>query len=156
MQSKSGISKVIVLVMALAMILMMAGMAVVLMKSKGSAKGKAEKVKEVKPTIQVPLGEFVVNLADTTEIRYLKTDLVLEVSGEMPKSEGEGEGECSGLKPLIRDAAIEVMSSKCFAELVKPDGKAQLKKDMIEALNKKLKKNDVGVVDIYFNDFAMQ
>ena len=146
MKNNSGIGKMI-LIIALAGILLIAGLAIMMIKPKGDKNKKAEKV----PTIELALGEFVVNLADSGEIRYLKTNVVLEVEG-MKAAGGEG-GE-GGADAKVRDAVIGVLSSKSFAEVSRPDGKDVLKKGIIKAVNERLEEGKV--VEVYFSDFAMQ
>ena len=153
MKHERSAGKMMVIVIAVSLVVVLAGVAIVAKTSLGS-KSKTKEKKHV-PTVEMPLGEFVVNLADTGTVRYLKTDVVLSVAGEM-KSEGGGHGEeeASGPNAKIRDAVIEVLSSKHFEELVKPDGKDVLKKDIIESVNKRL--DGAEVVEVYFNEFAMQ
>ena len=105
---------------------------------------------------EVALGEFVVNLADTGQIRYLKTDIVIAVAGKL-KAEGGGKGEGEGKAPApIRDAVISVLSSRTFSDLVKPKGRKKLKEDLIAAVNKQIKEQKAEVKEVFFNEFAMQ
>ena len=99
-------------------------------------------------TTLVSIGELVVNLADAKQVRYLKTDLVLEMRGRV------GESDEDEIRTRVRDAIIGVLSSKRFATLVKPDGKAKLKKEIIAAVNERL--DTAEAVNVYFNEFAMQ
>lgn len=145
--SNSGKLPVMVVAIVLVVVLL-AGMGVFVMKSRGT---KSSHKKEKGPVAQMALGEFVVNLADAQDIRYLKANVVLEVAGEVKGGGGHGE---SGPDPKIRDAVIEVASSKTFAELAKPGGKEHLKKDIIATVNKRLEHSEV--VEVYFNEFAMQ
>ena len=146
LRSKRG--KMVVIVAAAVLIMaLLAGAGVFVLKSKGKSKGPEDNG----PSASLPLGEFVVNLADRGAMRYLKTTIVLEVRGTI-KPGGEGEG--GGADPKVRDAVIEILSSKRFAELTAPGGKNQLRKDIMGAVNKRLE--DAKVVDVYFNEFAMQ
>lgn len=140
-----------IIVVAVSLVVVLASVAIVA-KTTLSKKSHGKEKKHV-PTVEMPLGEFVVNLADTGNVRYLKTDVVLEVAGEI-KAGGGGHGEASGPQAKIRDAVIEVLSSKHFEDLVKPDGKDELKKDIIKSVNKRIEPSEV--VEVYFNEFAMQ
>jgi len=143
----SGIAKMI-LIIGLAAVVLLAGLGIFVVKGKNGHKPAKP------PSSEMALGGFIVNLADANEIRYLKADVVLEVEGNVPApAEGERKG---GGDPRVRDAIIQVMSSKHFAELVKPEGKEMLKKSIIAAVNQSLKDQDIKVVDVYFNEFAMQ
>ncbi len=157
--SRSGKGKVIIIIV-LAAVAVLAGIGIVVLKNNAKKHGKPEKL----PTSEMVLGEFIVNLADKNEVRYVKANIVLEVEGELPAAEGEGKGE--GGDPRIRDAVIQTMSGKHFAELVDPKGKEELKSDIIEAVNKrfaeKAENSDNGkekqpkAVEVYFSEFAMQ
>ncbi|MCE5314755.1 MAG: flagellar basal body-associated FliL family protein [Armatimonadota bacterium] len=149
MKNNSGQSKTIMIV-AVGVVVILAGMGFMMFKSKGSAKNaKPEKL----PTAEMALGDFVVNLADTDQVRYLKTTIVLEVEGGAPAAKG-GEGGEGGADVRIRDAVIQVLSSKTFAQLSEPDGKEKLKKDIITAVNERLEEGKA--VEVFFNEFAMQ
>lgn len=154
--NKNGKSMMIVIVIAAVLIgALGAGMAV--MKMKGSGGKKTE---EKKPVNMVSLGDFVVNLADTNEVRYVKTNIVLGVQGEIktegsaPAKEGSDSGSSSEGNPVVRDAVIQALGKRTFEDLNKPNGKEDLKKDIITAVNKRI--GDAKVVDVYFDDFAMQ
>ena len=142
----SGNVPVKIIAVALVVVLV-AGVGVFAMKGHGKKKGGEKN----EPTEQLALGEFVVNLADPGETRYLKANIVLAVTGDAP---AKGEGEGSGPSPAVRDAVIEVMSSKQFAQLMKPGGKKKLKADIMAAVNKRLE--GCKAVDVYFSEFAMQ
>ncbi|MCX8053871.1 MAG: flagellar basal body-associated FliL family protein [Armatimonadetes bacterium] len=143
--------KLPIMIIAIALIVVLAaGAGVFVLKGKGH--GKKGEAKENKPHATMPLGEFVVNLADQGELRYLKANIVLAVEGDVPSSGGHG-GE-SGPSPAVRDAVIEVLSSKRFTELTQPGGKEKLKKEIVTAVNERLE--GCKAVDVYFSDFAMQ
>lgn len=129
-----------------------AGVAV-LKKKAPNANSAKHKVDEG-PTTMLSIGELIVNLADTQEIRYLKTDTVLEIRGKMEEAEGEGEGGAAAAKAPLRDAMISVLSSKHFTEINRVGGKDTLKAEIAAACNKHLK--EASVINVYFNEFAMQ
>lgn len=145
--SEGGKSRMVVIVVLA--LFVAGGVGAFTLKSMGHKKGGHEKKA---PVSSMPLGEFVVNLADTGDIRYLKADIVLEVEGAVAK--GGGHGEASGPDPRVRDAVIQVLSSRRFAELVKPEGKEKLKKDIVAAVNERL--HDAKAVEVFFSEFAMQ
>ena len=140
--------KIPVKIIAIALVVaLVAGIGVFAMKGHGKKTGGEKN----EPTAQLALGEFVVNLADPGDTRYVKANIVLAVTGDAP---AKGEGEGSGPSPAVRDAVIEVMSSKRFSDLVKPGGKEKLKADIVAAVNKRLE--GCKAVDVYFSEFAMQ
>ncbi len=144
--NRSG-KMIVMIAIVLAVLLVAAGVGAFMLKSHGGKAGKKDKG----PVSTLALGEFVVNLADQGEVRYLKTNVVLEVVGAQAAG-GHGEEGSSNAK--VRDAVIEVMSSKRFAELTKPGGKNALKKDIMKAVGERLE--GAEVVGVYFNEFAMQ
>jgi len=138
----------IVVVAVVLVVVLAGGVGVFVMKGRGAKKGGTEQKKE---TASLALGEFIVNLADQGELRYVKATIVLAVRGEPAQA---GHGEEKGPSPAVRDAVIGVLSSKRFAELVQTGGKERLKKDIVIAVNKRLEGGEA--VDVYFSDFAMQ
>ena len=151
-RGKNG-KAVIIIVLALTLVVLISGVAVVMFKPFGHAKGKGKEKVDKGPAVMVALGEFVVNLADAGQIRYLKTDVVLELRGVEAAGGGHGEGE-DPTKPRIRDAVICVMSSKSFSELIQSGGKKKLKEDIIKAVNEQLEEGEA--TEVFFNEFAMQ
>lgn len=101
------------------------------------------------------LEEFVVNLADRNESRYLKVNVVLEVEGA-PKDGGGHGGEQASYpeEAKVRDAIINALSSKKYSELLTEDGKTVLKEEIKTQLNSILK--EMKVHDVFFTSFAMQ
>lgn len=148
-RGNAGKSAIIIVVVVLLVVCSVAGVAVFTMK--GHSKGS--KVPEG-PKSMVSIGEMVVNLADTGEIRFVKADIVLEVCGKMEASGGEGEGADAGAKAPLRDAIISVLSSKRFADINQPGGKDALKNEIMAGCNKRLE--GCKITNVYFNQFAMQ
>lgn len=140
-RGKSGKSKVVVIAIAAALVVGVAAGVAVTAKRSQNAPVKL-------PTTLIEVGELVVNLADMGETRYVKVDPVLEVSGKV------GEEALKDIKIRVRDSIIKVVSSKHFADLLKPDGKDKLKKEIITSTKEGLKENEP--VKVYFNEFAMQ
>ena len=141
-----------VAIIIVAAVLLLAGMGIV-GKVVLSDKSEGDAKKSHAKTTEMALGEFVVNLADAGELRYIKADIVLEVCGHI-ETGGHGGHGGGGPNSRVRDAVITVLSGKRFAELCKPGGKEALKEDIKKAINERLE--DAEVVHVYFNDFAMQ
>ena len=135
-----------------------------------------EDTEQVKHGVVVDLGDFVLNLADENQRRYLKTNIALEISqaeaeeptAEEPKKEGEkgGEGEAApsqtGLekklaeyKPAIRDAVITNLSSKTAVELSTAAGKELAKEQIMAAVNGILAGQN-EVLRVSFGQFIIQ
>lgn len=149
-RGNSGKMAIIIVIVVLLVVCSVLGVAVF------TKKGHAKKSKIPDgPKTMVSMGEMVVNLADSAEVRYVKADIVLEVCGKMEAGGegGEGGGDSTGKAPL-RDAIIGVLSSKQFAQINKPGGKDALKDEITTACNKRL--GEAKVTNVYFNQFAMQ
>lgn len=96
---------------------------------------------------------FTVNLADTEETHFLRVTLELGVD-RLP--EGADREKIASAIPTarIRDSILSVLTA-CKAEpLLTPEGKAQLKKNLIEALNRNVP--ELAVRDVYFTEFLVQ
>ena len=128
--------------------------------------------------IIVDLGDFILNLCDEAQKKYLKVNVAIEVSQkegdfpdtvEAPKSGGHGHGaapapvdpieaiqkEMSQYKPAIRDAVITNLSSKTSAELASAAGKELAKEQIAEAVDA-IFNGDREVMRVSFGQFIMQ
>lgn len=96
----------------------------------------------------VELKDFIVNILDEQETRYLKASMTLELTS--PETVAEVEQRM----PQVRDAVILMVGSKTFGELSDLQGKLQLRAELGAQINQFLK---VGKVkNIYFTDFVVQ
>ena len=94
------------------------------------------------------LDPFVVNLADTTDLRYLKVTIKLELDQATSKPAVEGH------IPQIRDNLLVLLSSKDFASVRTVEGKMDLRAEIIQRLNTVLQ-GDI-VKNAYFTEFVSQ
>ena len=109
---------------------------------------------EVQKGIIVDLGDFILNLNDASQKKYLKVNVALELSRiptdpsfdkpEPAKKEGHGaeedpmkmvEAEMAQYKPAIRDAVISNFSSKTADEVMTAAGKELVKEQITEDVN---------------------
>jgi flagellar FliL protein len=102
--------------------------------------------KDIGPTYQV--GDFTVNLAETSSIRFIRTGLVLELEKEGDLKEAEKR------EPQIRDRVISVLRTRTLADLKAPDGLDKLRTDLIESINELFVSSTV--TDIFFVDLVFQ
>ena len=97
-------------------------------------------------TVLIPVDPFVVNL--TEHGRYLKVTLQLELSDAVQQP------AIIEKMPNIRDAMITLLSSKSAEAVSGPEGKLQLKDELLlrsnQAVGKDLFKN------LFFTEFVMQ
>ncbi len=114
-----------------------------------SDKGKAEKIIEKKAKeklVLVSMEPFVLNLSDPG--RHLKVAVQFELLHE------EDELKVKERAPKLRDTLIMLISSKTTDSVSSPEGKFQLKDEILlranQAMDKEVFKN------VYFTDFVMQ
>ena len=140
--------------------------------------GEAES-DEIQRGIIVDLGDFILNLCDEAQKKYLKVNVAIEVSQkdtdfpketEAPKSSGgHGHGaapapvdpmeaiqkEMNQFKPAIRDAVITNLSSKTSAELASAAGKELAKEQISNDINSILG-GEREVLRVSFGQFIIQ
>jgi len=96
----------------------------------------------------VDLGVFTVNLADRETDAYARVAITLELSNEKVKQ------EVGRRMPIIKDAIIDVISSKTSDFVRTPEGREALRLELIKRLNIILVEG--GVRNIYFTEFVVQ
>ena len=132
---------------------------------------------ELQRGIVVDLGDFILNLCDENQKKYLKVNVAIEVSQkdtDFPKEEaapkgGHGHGESPAavnpmdaiqnemnqFKPAIRDAVITNLSSKTSAELSSAAGKELAKEQISNDINSILG-GEREVLRVSFGQFIIQ
>ncbi len=127
--------------------------------------------------VLLDLGDFVLNLADTSARRYIKVAVALELSktkeeiesqASQPEAKGgHGEGETAvdpnaaiiaemeRYKPVIRDSIISTLSNKTSDELSTSIGKEMAKDEISEAVNG-IFDNRRKVIRVSFGQFIIQ
>ncbi len=130
---------------------------------------------QVEKGIILDLGEFTMNLADTSQKRYLKVAVALEVTknatdmesagkpseGEKKEEGASDEGgkkvaeEMEHFKPAIRDAVITTLSSKMADEVSTTTGK-ELAKDQIKEAVDAIFAGEREVIRVSFGQFIIQ
>jgi flagellar FliL protein len=91
---------------------------------------------------------FIVNLADTPEVRYLKLTVKLELDNQ------DVSAELASRVPQVRDTILVLLTSKDAASIRTPQGKFQLRDEITQRVNSLLPKP--GVRAAYFTDFVVQ
>ena len=96
-------------------------------------------------TVELP--PFIVNLAGEGG-RFIKIVVVLQISSTPAKE------ELTNRAPQIKDSVISVLSSKTPDEVLTPEGKLELKLEIIKRINQSLTS---GVVtEMFFTEFVVQ
>ncbi len=148
-QPKKSKSKLFIIIGAVAVVLIAGGVGAYFMLS-GGGKEKKEEAKHAEEdsahTVLVPLDPFIVNLSDMG--RFLKVTINLELKN------AKEEETVKQKTPLLRDAVITLISSKSAESISGPEGKIQLKDELLFRLNKSMGKD--AFKNLYFTDFVMQ
>ena len=136
-----------------------------------------ESGEEIDKGIIVDLGDFVLNLSDEGQRKYLKTNVALELT-KLPRDtqaapekkggHGHGEGEpapatnlsalaeeMNQYKPAIRDAVITTLSSKTSYDLMTAAGKELAKEQIADDINAILG-GEREVLRVSFGQFIIQ
>ncbi|MCS6957950.1 MAG: flagellar basal body-associated protein FliL [Aquificaceae bacterium] len=115
-----------------------------------SKKGKKEETAPAPSQVGVmmDLGAFTVNLADRDVDAYARVSVTIELSNEKVRAEVEKR------LPIIKDAIIDVISSKTSSFVKTPEGRESLRLELIKRINTILFEG--GVRNIYFTEFVVQ
>ncbi len=117
----------------------------------GGASAEAkEEAKAEKPAVGalLALDPFIANLGDEDGKRYLKATLQVEFfDSHVPD-------EFNARLPQVRDLLLTLFTSKLFAEIRTPQGKAVLRNEIINRMNRALNKDVVKAV--FFTEFIVQ
>jgi len=105
------------------------------------------------PKYLVHLEGFTVNLADPEETHFLRVTMDLGID-RLPEGADREKPAASLPVGRIRDAILSVLTTCKADALLTPEGKAQLKKNLVEALNRAVP--EIGVREVYFTEFLVQ
>jgi flagellar basal body-associated protein FliL len=97
-------------------------------------------------TILFDLGDITTNLSDASDLKYVKTDVNLELSSKTLETEVTND------EPELRDSLISLLNNETSGQIM--SDRAQLKNEAMSVLNKCL--NTGQVTNIYFSDLIMQ
>lgn len=108
------------------------------------ARPETERVKAM-----LPLDPFLVNLADTDEIRFVKTTFQLGLRKE-PLEEDKNPAVIAAM----RDAIISLLSSKTADQILTAEGKEKLRKEILLRVHSVAPK--IEVLEVYIVEFVVQ
>jgi flagellar FliL protein len=105
------------------------------------------------PKYVIHLEGFTVNLADPEETHFLRATIDLGID-RLP--DGAQKDKLAGAVPVprIRDSILSVLTVCKANDLLTPEGKARLKKDLLDVLNRNVP--EIAVREIYFTEFLVQ
>jgi flagellar protein FliL len=112
---------------------------------------KAETAIDPSDTGVLGLDPFLVNLADKDSPRFLRATLKLVVG---PKKQAVELNEDDVAKARIRSSVLELLTEQTADKVVTPEGKAALKKTIVERASKIL--SEGKVTDVLFSEFVVQ
>lgn len=108
---------------------------------------QAENTGGVKATLK--LEPFLVNLADEGEANFVKATISLGLAAEP-----EGETWNDVTVAAVRDSVISLLSSKKAEQILTPQGKDTLRKEVRSKVNSL--SPDLNVLEVYIVDFVVQ
>ncbi len=121
-------------------------------EEKSEEEAKTEAPAPVKPesveSVIYDLEPFIVNLADTPDLRYLKLTLKLDLLRL------EDTDEVAKKVPQIRNALLILLSSKDSESIRSIEGKMELRSEILERINGVFEVSRVRTA--YFTDFVTQ
>jgi len=146
-QEKPKSKKLLIILPLLVVLLGGAGVGAYLKFFRASG-AKVEEKKEEEVLIYHELDTFMVNLADEGGKRFLKATIRLKVTSPQVAE------ECKLRNFEIRDLVLTLLASKESDDIIKPEDKMTLKKQIAEAINRVLRKGQT--LDVYFTEFLVQ
>ena len=149
-EAKGGKTLLIVAIVLLVVVVVGMGsfVTVMLLGNKSSSKTSKTTAVSNKSAYTYSLGDFVVNLGDTDQKRYLK--VTIQVGYDSTKMAAE----LKTTDPTLKDSIISVLRSKKSSDLNTKAGTDQLKKQLIDSMNPFLTTGKISYV--YFTDFLIE
>jgi flagellar basal body-associated protein FliL len=120
-------------------------------KPKAEVPTDAAAAEEIAEGAVVSLPELTLNLADTGTVRYLRVGIALILEEGVASS---GEGGFEEELPIASDVAVDVLSTKTYAELSAPGAKQEVKAELSEKMREAY--HDEKVARVIFTSFVMQ
>jgi flagellar FliL protein len=121
-----------------------------------SAAPAAESVAPTKTRTMV-LDPILVNLADSSGGAYLRVGVTLAVP-DKGAVKGEKDDESKAVEketnPSVRDTVLTVLGRQTSEDLLGPDGKDRLKRELKKAIAER--NAEIRVSDIFFTEFLVQ
>lgn len=145
---KKGSKTLIIIIVVAAVVLSAGGFAGYKLLAGKKSDGKTHGEQSNTKTSIIALDPFVLNLADHG--RYLKVTIQFEISDQ---ALGE---TVKGKTPQLRDTIITLVSSKSLNSISSPEGKFQLKDELLFRANQVMGMDKDIFKNLYFTEFVMQ
>ncbi|MCX8075513.1 MAG: flagellar basal body-associated FliL family protein [Aquificaceae bacterium] len=146
-EKKGGSKKILLLIPILLLLVGGGGGAYFFLFAKKGKKGESAPPPS-QVGVMMDLGVFTVNLADNDADAYARVAITLELSNDKVRVEVDKR------MPIIKDAIIDVISSKTSSFVRTPEGRENLRLELIRRINTILFEG--GVRNIYFTEFVVQ
>ena len=148
--SKNGGKKKLLIFLIIGLLIIgIAGGLVIFLTSKKGREGKKYVKKEVpEPAVLYNLDPIVVNLFDPTGKRYIQIRLALALADK------KAEEEIKNKEPIIKDAIITYLSAKTPEEVIQPEAKEVIKKDLLKKINEAL--GEDWVLEVYITQYIVE
>jgi flagellar FliL protein len=146
---KKSNKKLLIIIAGAVVVLLLSGFVAYKMLggNKTSTEGAThQKEEKASKAVLVPLDPFVLNLAE--QGRFLKLTMQFELSDPLYQQMVEDH------IPQLKDAIIILLSSKSVESLASPEGKLQLKDELLLRANLTIGKDIFK--NLYFTEFVMQ
>ena len=95
------------------------------------------------------LETFVVNLNGSGQRAYLRAGITLGLAHPLARNQAEGVPTA-----LVRDTILSVLATAQPDELLKLEGKRQLKEELLKALQERVPQ--LAIENVYFTEFLVQ
>jgi len=95
------------------------------------------------------LETFVVNLNGSSQRAYLRVGITLGLAHPLPHNQAE-----AAPVALVRDTILSVLATAQAEELLRLEGKRQLKDELLKALQERVPQ--MAVENVYFTEFLVQ
>ncbi|NLC77286.1 MAG: hypothetical protein GX750_06665 [Clostridia bacterium] len=141
-EGKKGLGRGFWLILAVVILVVMAGTAVGVYFFLGP---RAEALEREVPTYQIPLETFTVNLKDSNYRRFLRAEITVETT------EKKVIREMTDKLYKVKDTINSVLASKTAQDL---EDRQRLKEQLIAAINSHLTEGEI--VGLYFEQFIIQ
>lgn len=145
---KKGSKTLIIIIAAATLVLSIGGFVGFKLLSGKHEGGEKEEPKVEAKTSILALDPFVLNLADHG--RYLKITIQFEISDEALHE------TIAAKTPQLRDTIITLVSSKSLNSISSPEGKFQLKDEVLFRANQVMGMGKDVFKNLYFTEFVMQ
>jgi len=165
-QSLQGKSKKLMLLLIVALAVALGSGAFAFVSSQGTAaelatmrevaekmdSGKEQAIAGIDPSREVgvihPLGNFIVNLLDPGNLRYVNCRIELEVE------DLETVKDIDDREALFKDAVISLIGNQSYEDVLGVEGKSRLREELLIRFNRLLPKGQV--VRVYLTEFVVQ